>query len=121
MLTIRKKSRWQTQGKEPDYRFSLANERTFLAWTRTSLAVLAAAILIFQMDLNPKIKQFTYLASFSLLILSVVISITAYFRWRSHQIAMRHDQPLNSGTSLLMMAILSCLIAAGLCFLIFNQ
>jgi putative membrane protein len=29
--------------REPDYRFTLANERTFLAWIRTALALLAAA------------------------------------------------------------------------------
>ncbi|MGL9725147.1 YidH family protein [Sodalis sp. (in: enterobacteria)] len=34
---------WQ-QGKRPDYRFSLANERTFLAWIRTALALLAGAV-----------------------------------------------------------------------------
>jgi uncharacterized membrane protein YidH (DUF202 family) len=30
-------------GREPDHRFTLANERTFLAWMRTSLALLAVA------------------------------------------------------------------------------
>ena len=39
---------WQEQGKTPDYRFSLANERTFLAWIRTALAVLAGGILLHQ-------------------------------------------------------------------------
>jgi putative membrane protein len=29
-------------GREPDYRFSLANERTMLAWVRTALALDAA-------------------------------------------------------------------------------
>ena len=37
---------WRRQGTEPDYRFSLANERTFLAWIRTVLAVLASAVLL---------------------------------------------------------------------------
>lgn len=31
-------------GEAPDYRFSLANERTFLAWIRTSLGFLAAGV-----------------------------------------------------------------------------
>lgn len=31
-------------GEEPDPRFTLANERTFLAWTRTALALLASAV-----------------------------------------------------------------------------
>jgi putative membrane protein len=30
--------------QEPDYRFTLANERTFLAWIRTALAFLAAGV-----------------------------------------------------------------------------
>ena len=31
-------------GEAPDYRFSLANERTFLAWIRTALGFLAAGV-----------------------------------------------------------------------------
>jgi putative membrane protein len=38
--------KWHEQGEDPDYRFSLANERTFLAWVRTALAILAGAILL---------------------------------------------------------------------------
>jgi putative membrane protein len=30
--------------KEPDVRFSFANERTFLAWNRTALALIATGI-----------------------------------------------------------------------------
>ncbi|WP_433326836.1 YidH family protein [Spirillospora sp. CA-294931] len=32
------------EGSDPDPRFSLANERTFLAWIRTALAVIAAGV-----------------------------------------------------------------------------
>ncbi|WP_422696072.1 YidH family protein [Cupriavidus necator] len=35
---------WYKQGTDPDYRFTLANERTFLAWVRTNLALLATII-----------------------------------------------------------------------------
>jgi putative membrane protein len=34
------------EGREPDYRFSLANERTLLAWARTALALDAAGLAI---------------------------------------------------------------------------
>ncbi|WP_283215114.1 DUF202 domain-containing protein [Pseudofrankia sp. DC12] len=37
-----------TVGTDPDYRFSLANERTFLAWIRTALALLAGGIAVVQ-------------------------------------------------------------------------
>ena len=39
---------WRLEGSEPDYRFSLSNERTFLAWIRTALAVLAGGLLLEQ-------------------------------------------------------------------------
>jgi putative membrane protein len=35
-------------GKALDYRFTLANERTFLAWVRTSLAMIAAGVAVVQ-------------------------------------------------------------------------
>ena len=38
-------------GTEPDARFSLANERTFLAWIRTSLALLAGGVALEALDL----------------------------------------------------------------------
>lgn len=39
---------WRQQGKDPDYRFSLANERTFLAWIRTALGLLAGGVMLEQ-------------------------------------------------------------------------
>src|ERR1700721_906742 len=39
----------QDNGHEPDYRFTLANERTFLAWIRTALALVAAGLAIVQL------------------------------------------------------------------------
>jgi len=42
-------SKWYEEGETPDYRFSLANERTFLAWIRTGLGFFVSAIAIDQM------------------------------------------------------------------------
>jgi putative membrane protein len=39
-------------GTEPDARFSLANERTFLAWIRTALALLAGGVALEAADLG---------------------------------------------------------------------
>ena len=36
-------------GDEPDYRFTLANERTFLAWIRTALGLLAGGVAVRQL------------------------------------------------------------------------
>jgi putative membrane protein len=40
---------WQRVGKDPDYRFTLANERTFLARIRTALAILAGSVVLHQL------------------------------------------------------------------------
>ena len=43
------------EGEEPDPRFSFANERTFLAWVRTSLGLLAAGVALqaLPVDIEP--------------------------------------------------------------------
>ena len=62
--------RWRQEGQEPDYRFSLANERTFLAWIRTALALLAGGVLLdqFSTKLQPHI---------AVLILAIVLGALA--------------------------------------------
>lgn len=41
-------AKWQLEGEDTDYRFTLANERTFVAWIRTGLAKLALAMELHQ-------------------------------------------------------------------------
>lgn len=47
-----------SHGAEPDPRFSLANERTFLAWIRTSLALIAAGVALeaFVVNMPPGLR-----------------------------------------------------------------
>jgi putative membrane protein len=81
-------------GSEPDPRFSLANERTFLAWIRTSLAFIAGGIAIevfADTRLTAELRQ--GLASV-LLGLGMIISAGAAIRWLRVERAMRHAAPL---------------------------
>ncbi|WP_336711866.1 YidH family protein [Arthrobacter sp. USHLN218] len=81
-------------GAEPDPRFTLANERTFLAWIRTSLALLAGGIAVeaFTSDLlGPEIRKTTAIL---LLVLAMVIGAGAFFRWLGVERAMRQKAPL---------------------------
>jgi putative membrane protein len=79
---------------EPDYRFTLANERTFLAWTRTSLAMLAGGVAVVQLvpDLADRPARLTL--GLILVGLAFVIAVGGYLRWRRVQRAMRFGLPL---------------------------
>ena len=86
--------RLRSRGEDPDPRFSFANERTFLAWIRTSLALLAAGIGLeaFAPELAvPGLRQ--VLAG--LLVLSgIAVSASAFRRWLRSEEAMRERRPL---------------------------
>ncbi len=78
-------------GQEPDYRFTLANERTFLAWVRTSLALAAGGLGV--VSLLPDLLG-SELLGILLLGLSVATAASAYRRWARNERAMRLGQPL---------------------------
>lgn len=81
-------------GKEPDPRFTLANERTFLAWTRTALAFLAGGIALEAFGLPGFDGDWRQIASIALIFVGMVISLGAAFRWVRIERALRHDRPL---------------------------
>ena len=109
---------WRRSGKTPDYRFSLANERTFLAWIRTALALLAGAVLLeqFTTRLGPHIVL--VILALVLAVLAAVLCGSAYVRWRANEIAMRHSRrlpgtmaiPLIAGTILGVAAVIALLL-----------
>ena len=76
-------------GQEPDPRFTLANERTFLAWIRTSLGLTAGAVALeaFAGEEIPEIIR-TPVACI-LLVLAAVLAIVAFRRWIRIEFAMR--------------------------------
>ncbi len=82
-------------GSEPDPRFSLANERTFLAWIRTSLALLAGAAAVHAIDLT--VSDLVQRSASALLALSgLVCAVHAWHGWVRTERAMRQGQPLPS-------------------------
>lgn len=104
--------RWWEAGEEPDYRATLANERTFLAWTRTSLALLAGALAALQLvQAGPSALRLA-LACY-LIALSVATTLTGYHQWRTRQQRMRHRGPLGHYPAQTLLG-LAFLILAGL-------
>lgn len=81
-------------GTDPDYRFTLANERTFLAWLRTGLALLAGAVALASLvhDFGP--RPFRIAITVLLLALSLTVTVGAYYRWDRTERALREKRPL---------------------------
>lgn len=107
-------------GTEPDPRFSLANERTFLAWIRTSLALLAGGIGLeaFAREVFP--SHWRQVLAIGLIVLSMVMSATAAARWVRIERAMRRSLPLPLSISAVWLAIGTTIVAAvaGVIFLV---
>lgn len=94
-------------GHDPDYRFSLANERTFLAWIRTALALLAGGVAAVQLVPAFKFPGGRLTLGVILVLLSLAVATGSYFRWMANERAMRLDRPLQH-------SLIPRLLAAGL-------
>ena len=96
--------RWvYDEGEEPDYWFSFANERTFLAWIRTGLALIAAGVAVDTVRLDlPDVGQ-DVLAGL-LVLLGAFCALTAWWRWANAERAMRRQQPLPAARSTAVLA-----------------
>lgn len=95
-------------GTEPDYRFTLANERTFLAWVRTSLALAAGGLGVF--NLLPSLIG-SEILGLMLLALAFATSASAYRRWAMNEAAMRLGESLPSSRLPQLMAVSTAIVA----------
>lgn len=104
-------------GTQPDHRFSLANERTFLAWVRTSLALLAGGVALDAVDLDGSRGLQSALAV-TLVVLGLLGAGVSWLRWAAAERAMRLHEPLPGTTALAWLAVVLMLVAAGLVVLV---
>lgn len=103
---------WE-EGEDPDPRFTLANERTFLAWIRTSLAFLAGglAIEIFQFEgVSPWINS---AVSVIVIVTAAMVAVGAALRWAIVERAMRLGKPMPAPK---LIPVLSAAAAIGCVF-----
>lgn len=85
---------WADEGEDPDYRFSLANERTFLAWTRTVLALLAGAVAVGALLPSLRDEWMGTALGIGLAVAGLVLSLRVYRQWAANERAMRMHAPL---------------------------
>lgn len=96
-------------GREPDARFTMANERTFLAWIRTSLALIAGGIALEALGLGLH-DGFRIAASITLLAAGILAAPLAWANWAHIERALRNDQPLPAGIFPMIMAIIVSIV-----------
>ncbi|WFF08954.1 DUF202 domain-containing protein [Micromonospora sp. WMMD1076] len=102
-------------GTPPDYRFSLANERTFLAWLRTGLALVAGGLAAAQFLPPLRLAHLRETLAVVLLLLGATVSIRAVDHWARTERAMRLDEELPASR---FPAVLALVVAVGALLLV---
>jgi len=85
--------RLEQTGSDLDPRFTFANERTFLAWNRTALALIAAGLAAAQF-LKFNLHGLRLIIAVPLIVLGAVLALASYSHWEDSERAMRLRQPL---------------------------
>jgi putative membrane protein len=83
-------------GEEPDERFTLANERTYLAWIRTALALIGGGLAAGQLlEFESEVARLA--VAVPPIALGALLALTSYRRWQANQHALRTGRPLPTG------------------------
>ena len=106
-------------GEAPDYRFSLANERTFLAWIRTALGFLAAGVGLDQLAPDFATPLIRDVLALLLCLCAGVLAIYGYLRWLRNEKAIRLKQDLPYTRGLFIISVMLLSVAAVVMVLVF--
>ncbi|MFE2042753.1 YidH family protein [Streptomyces sp. NPDC059477] len=105
--------RVSAEGRTPDYRFSLANERTFLAWLRTALALIGGGFAVDQF--LPELRWAVRVAlALALLAAGVLCSLRAVNHWVRCERAMRRGEDLPVSRFPALLSLVIAVVALGM-------
>lgn len=104
---------------QPDYRFTLANERTFLAWMRTCLALLAVGVALDQFAPHLGNRTFRDLAGIALSLLAGYSAVGGLWRWSWNQRTMSRGGNLRHGPLPAVLAVGLALVTAAVVVALF--
>src|SRR6202042_788414 len=90
---------------EPDVRFTYANERTFLAWNRTALALIATGVAATQLLPKLQVAWGRRLLGLPLIALGALVAAESFRHWRANDRAMRRGEPLPRSPMPLIVAV----------------
>jgi putative membrane protein len=83
-------------GDDLDPRFTFANERTYLAWNRTALALIGGGLAAGQL-LTFDSEVVRLVVSLPPIVLGSLLAGTSFRRWAANERAMRSGEPLPTG------------------------
>ncbi len=98
-------------GAEPDPRFSMANERTALAWIRTALALVAGGVGLTSVARLAGLSRLLDAVAAVLCVLGALLATVAVVGWRRRELAMRLDRPLPAPFALAWVGVLVAAVA----------
>ena len=95
-----------------DVRFSYANERTFLAWNRTALALVTAGLAVTQLLPPFDVPGGRRMIGLPLIALGVVVASSSFVQWQRNEEAMVRREPLPRSILPLLVALVVAISAA---------
>ncbi|HZE66020.1 MAG TPA: DUF202 domain-containing protein [Sporichthyaceae bacterium] len=110
----------EAEEADPDYRFTLANERTFLAWMRTALGMLAGAVALVHVAGNKHASTTQRSLAVVLACLGILICLTSVRRWQVVQQAMRRGEDLPPSRHPLLFSVAVALVGVAVVVLLLN-
>ncbi|WP_051080148.1 YidH family protein [Demetria terragena] len=98
-------------GDDPDPRFSLANERTALAWLRTALAIVAGGVALSSLAGIPELPDWSAALGLVICMAGAGLGVSALIGWRRSERALRLGLPLPAPNALVPLGVAIVILA----------